>query len=367
MQSMPPAMNGYDELQEYIRAKDPEPRERASLWQTAIGLQKVDGLEVSEFLINTAKKHIEGEIAIDTAQQLIGSYYQTAERRHKIEYDREADTASVNIVKILAEPSFTFSVEGLASIHRRIFQGVFAHAGKFRDYDFSKKEWVLNGASVIYGPAFDLIRTLQYDLDAEKNFKYRGLQVEEVIEHIAEFISGIWQIHPFCEGNTRTTAVFTIKYLRSLGYTVENEMFRDHSWYFRNALVRANYRNIKMGIDYNSNFLVLFLRNLLLDETNELKNRYTHIDWGYTDNSNSQETSQKNIETSQETSQKLAGTSTERVITLLLSTPEITLQEIAERIGLTRRAVQNITNKLKASGKLRREGSTKKGKWIVEH
>lgn len=272
-------MSGYEELQQYIRAQAPEPRDRASLWQTAIGLQKVDGLEVSDFLYDTAKQHIEGEITIDAAQQLIGSYYQRAENRSISENDREADMASANIVKLLAEPSFTFSIEGFASIHRRIFNGVFAHAGKFRNYDFSKKEWVLNGASVIYGPASDLVRTLQYDFDLEKNFKYRGLSTDEIIVHFANFISGVWQIHPFEEGNTRATAVFAIKYLRSQGWEIGNDMFRDHSWYFRNALVRANYRNIRNGIDPTSRFLVLFLRNLLLGENNELKNRHMHVDW----------------------------------------------------------------------------------------
>lgn len=272
-------MADYNELQQYIRAQAPEPRERASLWQTAIGLQKVDGLEVSDFLIDTARKHIEGEITIDSARQLIGSYYQSAAVRSDEHNDSEADIAAANIVKILAEPSFTFSVEGLASIHRRVFHGVFSHAGKFRDYDFSKKEWVLNGASVTYGPAADLIRTLQYDFDVEKNFKYRGLTTDAVIQHFAEFISGVWQIHPFREGNTRTTAVFAIKYLRSLGFNVGNDMFRDHSWYFRNALVRANYRNVHQGIDATAKYLVLFLRNLLLGESNELKNRYMHVGW----------------------------------------------------------------------------------------
>lgn len=272
-------MSSYDELQQYIQAQDPEPRERASLWQAAIGMQKVDGLEVSDFLINTAKSHIEGKITVDGAQKLISSYYKSAEGRAASENDHEADTASANIVKLLAEPSFTFSVEGLASIHRRVFQGVFTHAGKFRDYDFSKKEWVLNGASVTYGPASDLVCTLQYDFNTEKNFKYRGLSMDDVILHFAEFISGIWQIHPFREGNTRTAAVFAIKYLRSLGFEVGNDMFRDHSWYFRNALVRANYRNVQKGIDPSLDFLVLFLRNLLLGESNELKNRHLHVDW----------------------------------------------------------------------------------------
>lgn len=272
-------MTGYDELQQYIRAKAPAPKERAELWQTAIGMQQVDGLEVSDFLIDTAKKHIDGEITIDGAQQLIGAYYQRTENRGSDENNHEADTASANIVKLLADPSFTFSVEGLASIHRQIFNGIFSHAGSFRDYNFTKKEWVLNGDSVVYGPASDLVRTLQYDIDAEKSFKYRGLSTDAIILHFAQFIADLWQIHPFCEGNTRTIAVFAIKYLRSMGYDVNNDLFSLHSWYFRNALVRANYRNVQKGVDSTHEYLTLFLRNLLLGESNELKNRVMHIDW----------------------------------------------------------------------------------------
>lgn len=161
-------MMKYEEFDCYIVAGEGSPKERAELWQTAIGLQNVDRLEVSDFLVETAKRHIEGQIDIDQTRDLISNYYQAADRRSDTENDREADTAAANIVKLLAEPSFVFSVEGLASIHRRIFNGVFKHAGKFRDYDFTKKEWVLDGASVIFGPASDLRRTVQYDFDLEK-------------------------------------------------------------------------------------------------------------------------------------------------------------------------------------------------------
>lgn len=270
-------MMKYEEFDRYIVAGEGSPKERAELWQTAIGLQNVDRLEVSDFLVETAKRHIEGQIDIDQTRDLISNYYQAADRRSDTENNKEADTAAVNIVKLLAEPSFVFSVEGLASIHRRIFTGVFKHAGKFRDYDFTKKEWVLDGASVIYGPASDLRRTVQYDFDLEKEFSYKGLTIDEIINHFVRFISSVWQIHPFCEGNTRTTAVFAIKYLRSLGFTAENDMFKTHSWYFRNALVRSNYRNVINGIEPTYEYLTLFFRNLLLGEEHELKNRYLHI------------------------------------------------------------------------------------------
>ena len=173
--------------------------------------------------------------------------------------------------------AFTYSVAGFAAIHRAIFEGVFKHAGRFRDYDISKKEWVLRNDSVLYGRWQDLRMTVEYDLEQERQFDYTALSKDQMIEHLAKFVAGLWQIHPFGEGNTRTTAIFTIKYLRSLGFSVNNDMFEHYSWYFRNALVRANYRNVQKGINAEPIFLVRFFRNLLLGETNELKNRYMII------------------------------------------------------------------------------------------
>jgi fido (protein-threonine AMPylation protein) len=270
-------MEKYDELEQYIRSQEPDTKERAAMWQTAIGMQKVDGLSVSDYLVDTAQKHIEKQVDINEAKLLIAEYYQTADRRETISNDEEADKAAVNIVQVLSEQAFSFSVEGLAGLHRRIFQGIFKHAGEFRKYNITKKEWVLAGDTVIYGPCEDLRQTIQYDLDQEKQFRYKGLTMDASIEHFATFIAGLWQIHPFAEGNTRTTAVFAIKYLRTIGVKVENDMFKEHSWYFRNALVRANYRNMAKGIDPDISYLVLFFRNLMLGENNELKNRNLHI------------------------------------------------------------------------------------------
>jgi fido (protein-threonine AMPylation protein) len=270
-------MEKYDELEQYIRGQEPGAKDRAAIWQTAIGMQKVDGLTVSDYLVDTAQKHIEQQVDINEAKALIAEYYQTADRRESTANDEEADKAAVNIVQVLSEQAFSFSVEGLAGLHRRIFQGVFNHAGEFRKYNITKKEWVLDGDTVIYGPCEDIRQTVQYDLDQEKQFKYRGLTMAAAIEHFAAFIAGLWQIHPFAEGNTRTTAVFAIKYLRTLGLRVENDMFKEHSWYFRNALVRANYRNMPKGVDPDLSYLVLFFRNLLLGEISDLQNRKLHI------------------------------------------------------------------------------------------
>ena len=163
------------------------------------------------------------------------------------------------------------------SIHRKLFTGIYDHAGKIRDYNISKKEWVLDGATVIYGSASELRATLEYDFSEEKKFSYKGLNMDEIIHHLAIFVSRLWQIHIFGEGNTRTTAVFFIKYLRTLGFYVTNDIFADNAWYFRNALVRANYNDVRKGVYETNEFLELFLRNLLLDEKNELHNRSMHI------------------------------------------------------------------------------------------
>ena len=271
-------INEFASFDEYLRQGEPSQKESAENWKTAIGLQAVDGLQPSAYLIDVAKRNIEGEISLDETRKLIDSYYQSKTvRTPKDEDEEEADKVSANIAKILASKTFAFNTNGYVSLHRRIFEGVFKHAGEIRQYDISKKEWVLEGDSVNYLNWEDLRRALDWDIEQEKNFQYKGLTDDEKIEHIAKFVSGIWQIHAFREGNTRTTAIFTIQYLRSLGYKVNNEMFAKHSWYFRNALVRANYRNIQKGIDYSPIYLVRFFRNLLLKDGWVLKNRYLHI------------------------------------------------------------------------------------------
>lgn len=271
-------INEFASFDEYLRQGEPSQKESAENWKTAIGLQAVDGLQPSAYLIDVAKRNIEGEISLDETRKLIDSYYQSKTvRTPKDDEEEEADKVSANIAKILASKTFAFNTNGYVSLHRRIFEGVFKHAGEIRQYDISKKEWVLEGDSVNYLNWEDLRRALDWDIEQEKNFSYKGLSDDEKIEHIAKFVSGIWQIHAFREGNTRTTAIFTIQYLRSLGYEVNNEMFAKHSWYFRNALVRANYRNINKDIDYSPIYLVRFFRNLLLKDSWVLKNRYLHI------------------------------------------------------------------------------------------
>lgn len=267
-------INDISDFGYYLREPEPAYGEKAQIWQTAIGLQDVDGLKPSRYLIETAQRHIEGDIDIEQVQKLINSYYKTKEARNETtDGNEEADKVSANIARMLNSNAFSFNVNGFLSIHRNLFNGVFKFAGQIRDYNISKKEWVLEGDSVTYMYAADIRRALEYDFEQERNFSYAGLTMDRMMEHIAKFVSGIWQIHPFGEGNTRTTAVFTILYLRSIGFEVNNDLFVANSWYFRNALVRANYKNARKGIDYNYTFLNLFFRNLLLGERNELHNR----------------------------------------------------------------------------------------------
>ena len=193
------------------------------------------------------------------------------------ERTEEADKVSSRIAEILSETAFSFSPNEYVSIHRKLFQGIYKHAGKIRDYNITKKEWVLDGATVMYGSASELRATLEYDFSQEKDYSYKGLSMDEIIHHLAVFVSRLWQIHIFGEGNTRTTAVFFIKYLRTLGFSATNDIFAENAWYFRNALVRANYTNLQKGIHETTEYLEAFLRNLLLNEKNELHNRNLHI------------------------------------------------------------------------------------------
>ena len=268
----------YLNFDEYIRQGEPQKKERADAWRVAIGLQAVDGLKTSEYLQETARRNIEGEITIDEARELVNQYYVTKTTHDADDEDKEeADRVSSNIVKVLASPTFDFSTGGYQSVHRRVFDGVMKHAGEMRTYDITKKEWVLEGDTVLYLNWEDLRRAIDYDLEQERTFSYKGKNQDEMISHLTRFVSGLWQIHAFAEGNTRTTAVFTIQYLRSLGFDVNNDSFARHSWYFRNALVRANYRNVAKGIDYTPVYLERFFRNLLLGEQWDLRNRYLHI------------------------------------------------------------------------------------------
>ena len=267
-----------DPFEEYIKNLPPSRKEIGQAWSAAIGLQDVDGLKTSEYLYTTAKKNIDGEITIDEAGELINSYYES--RLGRTEHGtEEADKVSQRIAKLLSDNAFVFSPAQYISIHKELFKGIYSHAGEIRDYNITKKEWILNSETVLYAPFETIKEALDYDFSIEKDFQYEGLDIEKSIKHIAKFTSLIWQIHPFCEGNTRTIAVFIIKYLRKFGFNVNNDEFANNSWYFRNALVRANYNDLKKDISATSLFLERFFENLLLNRKNLLKNRYLHVDY----------------------------------------------------------------------------------------
>ena len=264
-----------DPFEEYIRQDEASQYEKIQAWKTAIGLQAVDGLTPSAYLIDLAKKNIEGQMSLQALHTLLESYYESYP--HHEDRTAEADIVSLRISEILLEKAFSFTPNEYLSIHRRLFDDIYPHAGDMRDYNITKKEWVLDGDTVTYGSMSELGATLLYDIEQEKTFSYANIDMSETIRHLATFAARLWQIHVFGEGNTRTTAVFFIKYLRTLGFTMTNDMFADHAWYFRNALVRANYQNLKLGVYRTTEYLERFLRNLLLDEDHILSNRSMHI------------------------------------------------------------------------------------------
>ncbi|MCI9437507.1 MAG: cell filamentation protein [Lachnospiraceae bacterium] len=266
-----------DPFKEYIKESEPGKRDKGYAWHTAIGLQAVDGLKTSEYLMHTAVRNIEGEISFEEANALLQAYYAEHPARDAEDRTEEADKVSARIAALLSERAFSFTPNEYLSIHRKLFTGIYSHAGRIRDYNITKKEWVLDGATVLYGSATELRATLDYDFSEEKKFSYRNLSMDEIIHHLAIFVSRLWQIHVFREGNTRTTAVFFIKYLRVLGFDVTNDIFAENAWYFRNSLVRANYNDLKNGIHETTEFLEVFLRNLMLNERHPLHNRTLHI------------------------------------------------------------------------------------------
>ena len=329
----------YIDFEAYERLAEPHKRERASLWRTAIGLQDVDGLKVSDYLKEAAVKHIEGDITIDDVRQQLKSYYVNKTTHDNDDAEKEeADRVAANIAKLLSEQSFSFTALEFLNIHRHLFDGVFKHAGEIRPYDISKKEWVLQGDTVVYGRAADIMMALRYDIQQEKDFCYKGLTTDEIINHIVDFVTLLWQNHPFREGNTRTTAVFVIKYLRSIGFRANNDLFAENSWYFRNALVRANYRNPSKGVEPNKSFLVKFFRNLMLGEQHELKNRYMLIGYNDTDNTHTSTHTSTRTSTSTSTNNLKAGL-TENVKRLILAigTEEKSVKEMMEAVGLKNR------------------------------
>jgi len=352
------ALSFMAEFDEYKRLGEPGKNEKSEAWQIAIGLQQTDGLRTSAYLIEIAKKNIEGEITLDEVKERLDSYYIAKPAGPGDNRVDEADKVSANITGILSEDAFTFSPAEYLMIHERLFTGIYSFAGKIRDYNITKAEWVLNGETVIYAGANSIRATLDYDFGLEKEFQYKGLTKEQISKHIAKFVSGLWQIHAFGEGNTRATAVFITKYLRKLGFDVTNDMFIKHSWYFRNALVRANYDDIRKGIHSTDEYLNRFFGNLLLGQNNILKSREMHVK--YLVENKAQNKAQIKRKGPDLTPIETA------VLEYLDGRPDATQVEIGDAINKSRRSVQEAISSLKEKGLIERDGSKKTGKWIVK-
>ncbi len=348
-------MNNFEE---YLRQGEPNKAEKAKVWKIAIGLQQVDDLKPSDYLIETAKQNIEGNITIEEVKQRIDSYYKQHPVKNKENRTEEADKVSVRITEILSEKAFTFSPAEYLAIHRRLFQGIYSHAGKIRDYNITKQEWVLNGETVLYGSAESLKATLEYDFQQEKVFSYSGLSQQEIIEHIAHFISYLWQIHVFGEGNTRTTAIYLIKYLHKLGFKeVNNSLFAENSWYFRNALVRASYEDLSEGIHKSDKYLIRFLLNLLHVENHLLKNRKMHIHYVHPVNDT--------VKMWNETANDTVKTGNDTVFCLIKQNNKITAAKISEQLNVSLSTAKRKIKVLKEKGIIKRIGSDKTGYWKI--
>ncbi|MBX2964659.1 MAG: winged helix-turn-helix transcriptional regulator [Cyclobacteriaceae bacterium] len=353
-----------ENFDEYLRQGEPNKAEKAKVWKTAIGLQQVDGLKPSEYLIETAKQNIEGDITIDEVKKRIDSYYQQHPIKTAEDRTEEADKVSARVAEMLGEQTFTFSPAEYLAIHRRLFTGIYKFAGKIRDYNITKKEWVLNGETVLYASANSLKATLEYDFEQEKKFSYKGLSEQEIIEHIAHFISYLWQIHIFGEGNTRTTAIFLIKYLRKLGFKeVNNDLFAENSWYFRNALVRANYEDLSKDIHKTEKFLLRFLSNLLLKENYSLKNREMHVQFIEPVN----DLVNKQNDPVKAENDLVNDPVKANILQQLQQNPKANYAELAEKTGYSAATIKRHIQELKKMGIIERIGSDKTGHWkIVE-
>lgn len=243
-------------------------------WDMAIGLQEVDNLKPSQQLVKLLEENVVGKMTLDEVKQELKTYYVEKEKKNEVNHNEmECDFVSTRIVELLQEDNFELSLDYLKYVHKYLFQDVYEFAGKFRTVDFSKPKIILNNDSVAYGDSRTLKESLEYDVSLEKAKNYKDMSIVEVINNIIKFSSNIWQVHPFIEGNTRTTALFIEKYLINLGYNVDNTLFKDKSVYFRNALVRSNYYNNYLNIKEDSSYLIKFYENLLLGKNNNLHSK----------------------------------------------------------------------------------------------
>ena len=233
---------------------------KRSIWSAAIGLQAVDGLKPSQYLISLANDNINGKKTYSEISEELNKEYKGSCSRQK-----EADIVSCRIAQILEQSSFVMSSEFLLSIHDFLFEDVFEPewVGRYRKVNLTKKEDILYGDTVYYTDFLSIKSQLRFLLEEELSYNYSKPMTLDDIEHLSEFTRNIWQTHPFREGNTRTTAVFIEMYLRSLGYDINNDPFKDNGLYYRNALVRSCYRNDERGVNPTYEYLNIFYKNIL--------------------------------------------------------------------------------------------------------
>ena len=360
----------YEKFEQYLTSGEPGVEERARNWSMAIGLQDVDRLRPSEFLLEQAKANIEGLLSSEDVGKRLEEYYSQRSVREQAEADGtyEADQVANRINLLLGEKAFSFSPMELTRIHGFLFKGVLSHAGQFRTYNITKEQWILDGDTIGYGSADSLSELLAYDFSEEKKFDYSAVSSVEAIRHIGRFISDIWQIHAFGEGNTRTTAVFLIKYLRSFGFDVNNESFEKHSWFFRNALVRSQYENIPKRIHRTFEPLERFMNFAVFGIPADLRNRTLHIRWEGLQTQNDVLESAKRQNDVLETSEMLSGKLTLKemaVVRLITADPKISIASITTKTGLSRRTIDRTLAILKEKGILTREGAKNNATWKV--
>jgi fido (protein-threonine AMPylation protein)/DNA-binding transcriptional ArsR family regulator len=349
----------------YDRAETAGYQERFDNWKTAIGLQAVDRLSPSEYLTTLAQDHIEGTKTIDEVERLVEGYYAKLENHQAAEQTRqdEADLVSARIAKLLETKTFALTENSLRAIHKKLFSGFRGYTpGIYRSYDIVKSEWVLDGDTVQYGHWQTLDDEIALLVNQEQCFDYSKLAVADKVSHIADFTSELWVQHAFLEGNTRTTALFIIKYLRSIGVVLDNQPFESNSWYFRNALARANYRNAAIGITADDSYLQRFFDNLLLGKHHELKNRTIHIYW-------QQETAAAAADPVNDPVNdpvtKTLNTTASAVLRCLQNNPHATYDNLAAATGVSRATIRRVIRILKDTGAITRIGSDKSGHWSI--
>lgn len=250
------------QYQDYSKSKE--------YWDVAKGLQAVDNLKTSEYLDVLIDENLSGKKTYEQVEADIKNYY----HNNSLESSREseADLSATRISKLLNIPDFRLTKDELRYTHRFIFEGVFPenlkdYVGIFRNKDIRKNEDILNGKSVIYTSHERISDYLDNDLNEEKE-RIKNEKIND-IKHLSRFISNIWNIHPFFEGNTRAIAAFILRYLRKNGININNDLFKENSKYFRNALVLSSDNETRQVVDYS--YLESFLTKLIVDKSHQLK------------------------------------------------------------------------------------------------